>query len=216
MWRYPILALCVGYFVALAVLGVVVWRANPGPAGQAITGIGIGDPRSPEGATYLSGRRLSCLLIERDGLTGSRCTVAIAGETLEIRGWRNPPSHPNQLGGWCEARYAGRDWPCHVGSPHVHVHWFAYLDGSLGLSEAQLAALRQEYPFENLGEGAFSAATQILPFLTALVVAGGVLAGGWSGTTRARQTAIVALGAALLTLPVTFFVVLFVTGGLWD
>lgn len=216
MWRYPVLALCIGYLVALVALGLVVWRANPGPADQAITGVGIGDPRSAQGATYVSGQRLACVPIERAGVPGSRCTVAIAGEVLEIRGWRNPRSDRDQLGGQCEARYAGRDWPCHVDSRHVQVHWFAYLDGSLGLDAAQLAALRRDYPIENMDEWVFMDAMQIVPLVTALVVAGGVLAGGWSGTTRARQTAIVALGAALLTLPVTFFVVLFVTGGLWD
>ena len=216
MWRYPVLVLCLGYAVGLAALGVVVWRANPGPPDQAIQGVGLGDPRAPAGAVYLSGRRLACAPSERDGMPGSRCTAMIAGETLEIQGWRNPPSSMNRLGGQCEASYAGREWPCHVASRHVQVHWFAYLDGALGLDAAQLAAVRRDYPIENLGEDVFFNALQIVPVLTALVVAGGVLALGWSGMERARWAALIALVAALLALPVAFFGVLVITGGLWD
>ncbi len=42
MVRYLILAACLAYFALLAVLAVEVRRAAPGPAGQAIAGVGIG------------------------------------------------------------------------------------------------------------------------------------------------------------------------------
>jgi Zn-dependent membrane protease YugP len=36
----------------------------------------------------------------------SRCTAEVAGRGLELLARRNPPGHPNQLGGACEAVYA--------------------------------------------------------------------------------------------------------------
>ncbi len=191
-------------------------RAAPGPADQAITGVGIGSRWDATGVTYLSGRRLACVPVERDGVLGSRCRAPVAGETLEIGAWRNPPAHPNQLGGWCEARYAGRAWPCRVGSPHVHVHWFAFLDEPLGLSGEQLDALRREHPIENLGEEPFFVAAQLLPPLTALAVGAAVLAGFWPRVRRGSGVAVVALVGAVLAFPCTFFAVLLLTNGFWD
>ncbi|CAA9581280.1 MAG: hypothetical protein AVDCRST_MAG88-3362 [uncultured Thermomicrobiales bacterium] len=216
MLRYIILAVCIAYFALLASLAVAVRRAAPGPSDQTITGIGIGSYRGAAGIAFLSGRRLACVPDERDGLHGSRCRVMVAGETLELSSWRNPPSNPNQLGGRCEARYAGQTWPCRIGSRHVHVHWFAYLDEPLGLRPEQLDTLRREHFFENVGEEPFFAAWQVLPPLSAIVVAGGVLAGFWPWARRGPRVAMVALIGALAAFPCTFVAVLTVTSGLWD
>ena len=215
MLRYAILALCVSYLVLLAVLAVAVWRATPGPPDQAIAGIGIGSHGVGPGIAYLSGRRLTCVPDVRDGLPGSRCRVMVAGKALEIGAWRNPPGHPNQLGGRCEARYAGTLWPCRVDSRHVHVHWFAYLDFPPGLRQEQLDALRREYYFENLGEEPYLAAVLVLPPLTAIAVAGTVLATfrPWARPGPGVPAAISGAVAALLG---TFFATLFLTGGFWD
>ncbi len=214
--RYVILGVCITYFVLLAVLAVTVRRAAPGPPDQAITGIGIGSYWGASGVAYLSGRQLACVPDEHAGLPGSRCSVMVAGERLEISAWRNPPSNPNQLGGRCEARYAGRTWPCRIGSRHVHVHWFAYLDEPLGLGPEQLDALRREHLFENLGEGPFVAASLVFPPLTAIVVAGGVLAGAWPWARRGSGVAAGVVIGGLAALPCTFFAVLFLTSGFWD
>lgn len=179
MWRTVVLALCFVYFAGLVVLAVALYHASPGPSDQAITGVGIGNYVDHDDRVYLSGRRLKCALEERDGRAGSRCTVVIAGETLEIRAWRNPPSHPNQLGGVCEARYAGKARSCWVGSSHVHVPFVAHIGESLGLGREQLRELRCAYFFEKLDEGPFVTATLIVPPLTALVVATAFLAAFW-------------------------------------
>lgn len=216
MLRYVILAVWLTYFALLAVLAVAVRRAAPGPPDQAITGVGIGRYSGASGIAYLSGRRLTCVPDERAGLPGSRCRVMVAGETLEISAWRNPPSNPHQLGGWCEARYAGKTWSCRVGSRHVHVHWFAYLEEPLGLRQEHLEALRREHVFENLGEDRFVIALQILPPLTAVAVAASVLAGFWPRVRRGAGVALAALVGAGVALPCTFFAVLILTSGLWD
>ena len=104
---HGLLAVCLAYFAGLGVLAVALYRWSPGPAARATSGVRIGNNVDPGDRVYLSGRRLACTPEDRDGRMGSRCTIAIHGETLEIRARRNPPSHPNQLGGVCEARYAG-------------------------------------------------------------------------------------------------------------
>lgn len=213
--RYGIIGACVAYFILLTVLAVAIRRAAPGPPDQAITGVGIGNYRTPVGIAYLSGRRLVCVPDDSNGLFGERCSVLVNGQMLEVSAWRNPPSNPNQLGGRCEARYAGKNWPCRIGSRHVHVHWFAYLDEPLSLQAEQLDALRRDYPFENLGEEAFFAAWMLIPPLTAIIVGGGILAGFWPRAKHGLRIAAAAIGAAV-SFPCAFFAVLAVTGGLWD
>lgn len=84
MVRYIVLAVCLAYFVMLAGLAVAVWQAAPGPADQAIIGVGIGSHRDESGVAYLSGRRLACVPVERDGVLGSHYRAPVAGEPLEI------------------------------------------------------------------------------------------------------------------------------------
>lgn len=215
IWRYLALAGCLAYLVLLVGLAVAVRRAAP-TEDRAITGLGIGRYAEASGIAYLSGQRLACVPETRDGVRGSRCTVALAGQTLEIAGWRSPYTGRTPFAGSCEARYAGQEWPCRIGSRHLGVHWFAYLDEPLGLSGEQLAALRREHFFENLDEGPFFAAQQLLPPLTALVVCIGVLAAGGEALERRPLVVAGALVAALATLPGTFFAVLFATRGFWD
>lgn len=216
MVRAAIVVMCAVYFIGLGLVAIALYRASPGPDDQAIAGVTVGDSTEREDLVYLSGRRLACMPDERDGLVGSRCTIAIAGETLEIRAFRNPRSYPNQLVGVCEARYAGQERTCSFSMRHFGVPYFAYIADSLGLSDDQRAALRREYFFENLGEEVFLAAMRVVPPLTAFVVASGVLAGCWHWSQRRSLVAGAAIIAGLATLPFAFFGMLLATRGFWD
>lgn len=213
-WRYLALAGCLAYLLLLVLLAIAVRRAAPAQD-QAITGIGLGRYGDAAGIAFLSGQRLAYAPELRNGVLGSRCTVALAGQTLEIAGWRSAKAGQTPFGGTCEARYAGREWPCRIGSRHLGVHWFAYLDEPLGLSGEQLDALRREHLFENLDEGPFFTAQRLLPPLTTLVVCVAILAVGWGPTARRPRLLAGALVAALATLPGTFLTVLYATRGFW-
>jgi hypothetical protein len=169
--RWP-LAAAAAYALVLVALALALLRSSPGPATQDVQGIGIGSYGGPGGIAYLSGRDLACTPSTRPPFT-SRCTVEVAGETLELFAHRNPPGAPNQLGGACEARYAGEAWPCRIGGRHVHVQWFAYLDQPLGLTPAQLAAVRRAHPLPNVPERAILSGLLAVPALTGLAAAGG-------------------------------------------
>jgi hypothetical protein len=135
-------------------LAIFVQRATPGPPSQDILGVGIGNYYSGAGVAYLSGRRLSCVSLPAEDPFTSICTVSIAGKPLEIRARRNPPADPMQLGGACEAIYDGQQWPCRVGSRHVQVHWFAYIDDPLGWADNQRFVYRERHGarFDRSGE----------------------------------------------------------------
>lgn len=214
--RRAIVAACVGYLLVLGLLTLALRAAAPASSGQAIAGVTIGTLAARDDLVHLSGRRFACAPAQRGGLPGSRCTVTIAGETLEVRGFRNPPSHPNQLGGSCEARYAGVERPCSFTFRHLGVPFFANVAASLDLDAGQRSALRREYFFENLGERPFILATFAIPPLTALVVASGVLAGCWDRARRRSLVAGAAIIAGLATLPFAFIGAFVATRGFWD
>lgn len=154
MLRKGILATSSAYFVLLAGLALMLYRASPAPRSQDILGLGIGSYKSEGGIVYISGRRLLCTPMPESGpfTTSSSCKIQIAGKTLEIHG-RHTKSSP--LGGRCEVFYDNQQWPCSTGSRHDHVYRFAYIEPPLGLSKTQLDALRIRYFFENLPEAAY-------------------------------------------------------------
>ena len=213
--RRLVLAAAAAWTLALVLLGLALRREAPGPPGQDVLGVGFGSYDGPGGIVYLSGRQLSCAPVAAVPFT-SRCTVAIAGQTLELLARRNPAGDPNQLGGACEARYAGRVWPCQIGSRHVHVHAFAYLDQPLGLTPAQLEAVRRAHPLANLPEEPFLLGVLLVAAFSAMVAAGGATAWFVSGGHGRGK----ALAAAALAGPVafatSFVLALRATSGFWD
>lgn len=211
-----IIVLALTALAVLLALAIFVQRATPGPRSQDILGVGIGNYYSDAGVAYLSGRRFSCASLPAEDPFTSICTVSIAGKPLEIRARRNPPAHPVQLGGACEAVYDGQQWPCRVGSRHVQVHWFAYIDDPLGLDEAQLDALRRRYLVENLAEEAILRAVVAVPLPTSLLVF--LLASAWLWLRRpAGIRTLLAAAALSLAAGMAIFVLAgFLTSGLWD
>jgi hypothetical protein len=200
------------YALGLLLLAIGLHQSSPGPATQEVTGVGIGSALGDAGIAYLSGRRLRCEPTTREPFA-SRCTVTVAGATLELLAARNPPGHPNQFGGVCAASYAGRAWPCRIGSRHLHVHWFAYLDDPLGLAAAQIAAVRWAHPFENAPEQPYLLGIAALTALATVVGASIWFAGGGRGRVRATAAgAFCGLGAFVGA----FVMVVTMTSGFWD
>lgn len=211
--RLALLAFAI-YGLGLTLLAGGLYLASPGPRGQALLGVAIGRHDGPGGIAYLSGRRLSCAPAAEEPAS-SRCAVMVAGRPLELLARRNGSDAANQLGGVCSAQYAGREWPCVVGSRHVHTHWFAYLSEPLGLGPAELEALRRQHPVENLPERVFLQGLLLVPIITTLVVTAGSVLWGW-GRRRQRPT----LGRSLLLGAAAWVgalaLMLSVTGGFWD
>jgi hypothetical protein len=216
MVRKSVLLISVIYFVALALLAMLLYRASPGPVSQEILGVGIGSHDDESGVVYLSGRRLNCDLSDGTQAFTSTCTVEISGKMLEIHARRNPATDPNQLGGTCEAFYDGQRWSCSIGSRHVHVHWFAYIREPLGFSGDQLEALRRQYFFENLPEGAFLAGVVVVPFVTMLLTVLAAALWLWPRTRRRITVALLVAASGVASLSVTFVLALLLTGGFWD
>jgi len=216
MWRRLILGFALVYSVVLVVLAVLLRLASPGLSSQAILGVGIGSRDSEKGIAYLSGRRLHCTPIEGSETLASQCTVDLAGKPLTIRAQRNPPSDPNQLGGTCEADYNGKSWPCRIGSRHIHVHWFAYLEEPLGLSEEQLDALRRRYFFENRSEETLVVGIKVVTPLTALVTGASVVAGLWPRVENKLLVTLAGVLTTVTTFPVAFILTMLAARGLFD
>ncbi|MBE2201268.1 MAG: hypothetical protein IAE79_21825 [Anaerolinea sp.] len=212
MIRTIILVLSVATLIALVALGWLLYRASPGPDDQDILGITLGRSDNETGLTFLSGRRLDCAP-EADAPYTSTCTVTIAGQLLTIQAFRNGPEQPNQVGGGCQAVYAGQPWPCAITSRHVDVHWFAHISDPLGLDAVQMDALRQRYFIENLPEEPFLTGALAAPVLAALTV----LVGWWAwkrpSTWRGWGTAV---GLSVVSLIGVFALALNLTRGFWD
>lgn len=202
------------YALPLIGLSFVVYHSSPGPFYQEILGLSLGRHDQPGGQVYISGRQLDCAPTTIDDFA-ERCTLEIAGTTLELLARRNGPESLMQLGGTCRASYGGETWPCRIGSRHIHVHWFAYLSDPLGLSVAELEALRRQYPLENSGEQPFLLSILIVPLSSAVIIAGVMILWFWSHRRRFQLIAASALAAAMTW----FFMVILtlsVTNGFWD
>jgi hypothetical protein len=216
MARKAMVLLVGGYLAVLGVLAISLHNASPGPASQEILGIGIGRHDQSGGIVYLSGRYLQCVR-PKDQIAGtSTCRVGLAGRSLEIRAQRNPATHPNQLGGSCEAFYAGKAWPCRIDSRHVHVAWFAYLDEPLGLDNDQIAALRQHFYLENLPEPVFFAGIRLAAIITAFLSLLFVGVWLWRRVSSRFLCALTATGCAVIAGWGVFFMGMFLTNGFWD
>ncbi|MBN2005967.1 MAG: hypothetical protein JXA21_21595 [Anaerolineae bacterium] len=203
------------YFVTLALLALFLYQASPGPRSQEIYGVRIGYPESYRGGfVHLSGRRLRCSDLADGEPYAAVCKVDIAGKTLEIRARRNPP--PDSLDGVCEAFYDNQLWPCQIGSRHIHVGRFAFIEGSLGLDKAQLDVLRRTYFFENLPEAPFVRAIFILPVVTAALMMAVVCTWLWHGVRRKLVLIPAALVIGLASWVGSFFLTVFATNGFWD
>ncbi len=202
------------YFVALALLAIFLHQASPGPRSQEIVGVSIGQNDSNDGAVYFSGRRLRCSELADDPTFATVCNIEIAGKALEIRARRNP--FPDTLDGICEASYDGQQWPCEMGSRHIHVRWFAFIEDPLGLDKAQLDALRREYFFENLPEEPFIRAIFTLPVVTAVAMMLTVGAWLWPGARHKLVVVPTLAVVGVISVVGTFFFTVFATNGFWD
>ena len=213
--RKSILLVSAICFLALILLVILIYRASPGPNSQEVLGVGIGSYDNVSGIAYLSGRRLNC---DRTGGTQAftSCTVEISGKTLEIHARRNLATDSDQLGGTCEAFYDGQQWPCSIGSRHVHVHWFAYIREPLGLTGDQLEALRREYFVENLPEEAFMTGIVVVPIAAMLATILVTAAWLWPRARRKIPTALLVAASGIASLAGTFVLVILLTRDFWD
>ncbi len=214
--RKLILSACAVYVVAVGVIAITLHSAKPGPSGQAIQGVGIGNYSAPNSIAYLSGQRLACARLPAGDAFAERCTVSIADKVLEIRAQRNGPESMNQLGGTCAAFYNEREWPCEMGMRHANVAWFAYISPQLGLSSQDMDVLRQHYWIENLPEQPFINLSLVIAGITTALglVAVPVLIA--PRVQRRSLTALITVYANLMLLPATFILSLWLTAGLWD
>lgn len=216
MTRIAVVVFSAFVLAATAMTAIAVFLASPGPGSQEILGVGIGDPCGDKGFVFLSGRRLHCASLAEEDTFASACTISIAGKPLTIRARRNPPTDPMQFGGECAATYGGEQWPCRIGSRHVQVHWFAYIDDPLGLDQTQLDALRRRYLVENLPEEAFVRGIVAVPLVVSVVIL--LLAGVWLSRRRSVGARIW-LAAVLVSIfagVVVFIISVFLTNGFWD
>ncbi len=202
------------YFTGLAIAGLLVYRASPGPESQEILGVGIGDWRGENGIALFSGRRLACDKSAASPPFTTMCEIEIAGKPLQIHAARNSTSI-SPLDNSCTAFYDGKTWPCRIGSRHVHVHWFAYIEDPLGLSSSEMNVLRRHYFFENLGEDPFLYGGVITAVINTILLTANYLLWFW-GKMKRR----VLLLTAVVMLPIIFYgsliITVLLTNGFWD
>ncbi len=214
--RQLLLLAAIGYFIGVAILTVMLHRASPGPESQTITGVGIGDWRGEQGIALLSGRRLNCNQVDNIAPFTTLCGVEIAGKLLEIQARRNEPPNLNQLGGECAAFYDGQRWSCKIGSRHVHVHWFAFIEPPLGLSSVQMDDLRQTYFFENLSEEPFLIGSVVTAVLATLLILANFFVWVWPKAERKAVVWATAVPIGFITFLGSLFWAVMQTGSFWD
>lgn len=202
------------YFTGLAIVGLLIYRASPGPESQEILGVGIGDWRGENGIALFSGRRLVCDNTAASPPFTTMCQIEIAGKPLQIKAVRSNTSI-SPLDNSCTAFYDGKTWSCRIGSRHVHVHWFAYIEEPLGLSNSEMNALRRQYFFENLGEDPFLYGGIITAVINAILITANYLLWFWG-----RMKRWVLLLAVVVMLPIIFYgsliITVLLTNGFWD
>ncbi len=218
--KYPLVhklhLFTIGYFLLLAILAVLVYQASPSPVSEEIRGLGIGNWREDYGMAYMSGQRLDCQPLTNNATFATHCEVKIDGKTLAVEAVRNDASSNMQLGGQCEATYDGETWPCEIGSRHVHVHWFAFIDPPLGLDAAQMNNLRRTYFIENLSESAIIGGVFFVAIFTTLLVLTNVLV--WLEPKVETKMFLVVWGllVAFTTFFGSFASTMWLTNGFWD
>ena len=222
--HHKVLILLTAYLTALLLLAVLVWRASPAPASQVIRGVSISTARQLNDSGEhiystnrldIGGRRLRCTVIDQTPPATSDCTIRLAGKTLTVRARRNPPENMNQLGGTCEAFYAEETWPCQIGSPHVHVHWFAYVNRPFELTPNQLTWLRLQFFVENLPETVILVSVLVAGLPLALLAMIFLCLWRWSAGNRIALV-LVSLPAGFVVWCLSTVIALLLTNGFWD
>ncbi len=217
MIRKLILGFTAVYFITLGILVLLLYQASPGPEGQEILGVGIGQWGTEESIIFISGRRLECGAMAVGDPFAASCTAQIAGKPLQIKAIRNAPSSLFPFGGRCQALYDGQMWPCDYGSPHVQVHWFAYVQSDMGLGKAQMDQLQRRYFIENLPEETFLWGMVVTAVLTALISVTALTA--WLWPEAKKQKIRWAIGMGLISILLFFGVLILgvqITGNFWD
>ena len=206
----------IGYFILLAVLAFLIYQASPSPVTEEIRGLSIGKWQEEPGRAYLSGRRLECVPTSDNPPYETRCEVEIAGKMLTVDAYRNDPESNLIFDGGCEAFYDGESWPCKIGSRHTHVHWFAFVDASMGLNDAQMDDLRRTYFFENLSETPFISGILITAIVTTILILVNFLV--WVEPKVKIKWFLVFWGlvVSVITFYSTVMVAIVVTNGFWD
>jgi len=156
--------------VLIIVLAIVLNHSAPGPAEQEILGVSIGHWDFDNERAYISGKRLTCQpVVDTDETFSSVCTLEIQDKTLTIWASRNGPNSNMMFGGQCKASYGDERLTCDIGSRHVHIHWFAFVEQPAALDEADMAQLRQHFFWENLSETFFVTLIQGIALITAVL-----------------------------------------------
>lgn len=156
--------------VLIFVLWLVLNYSAPGPVEQEILGVSIGHWEFGNERAYISGKRLTCQPVDdADIAFNSVCTLEVQGETLTIWASRNSPESNMMFGGRCVASYGDEQLTCDIGSRHVHIPWFAFVEQPAALDGADMAQIRQHYVLENLPETFFVMVIRGIGMITAVL-----------------------------------------------
>ncbi|MCP5097651.1 MAG: hypothetical protein GY943_19050 [Chloroflexi bacterium] len=211
-------AIVTGIFILIvAIISIMLHQSSPGPDGQEILGVSIGAYEGESGIAHISGRALDCQPTDADNEFNSACQIEIHGKQLTIFASRNGTDHSMQLGGTCTAVYDSSPLNCHIGSRHVHMHWFAFINQPENFSATDMDILRMQYFFENLSEIFYVR----FVFIVATMIAILVMWNGWVWIRPYLQKKKVFAVAAILPIGfVSFYISLMtlavVTSGFWD
>lgn len=201
------------YFLLLAALFLLLFRASPPPASYPVSGVGIQD-----GAGYLHfyGRRLDCQFNKKQPYPAD-CTIELAGNLLEIQVSRMSLGTNQPYSLTCTAVFNGEPLPCHNDLRHsgrippTHI----FLDEPLDLSATEIKQLRQRFWLENLPEYPYRQGRWIISLFSMVVAIVGfheLFARQWPARTKNISLALIGIFAYQIT-----FVVLFIlTAPLWD
>lgn len=206
------------FAVFMGVLAVLLNRSAPAPADQEILGISIGHWNSNGEQAYISGRRLTCQpASEAEAPYQEVCTLDVQGETLTVWASRNDRNSNMIFGGRCEATYGDEQLKCDIGSRHVHVHWFAFLDKPTALDSADLAQLQWQYLFENLPETFFVSLIWGIGGITAVLAVANLFTLLWHRIENRVFLSIVGgVPVAIVFFYAGMFGTIWLTGPFWD
>ena len=208
--------LTITYIVGMMILTLFIHRASPAPVdAQELRGVGLGHWYDETGITFFSGRHLDCKPVDNIPPFTTQCQIDIAGKTLEIYAMRTDPENSLSLGA-CEAFYDDQQWPCKIGARHVQIHGFAYIEPALGLSNAEMDGLRQQYFFETLSEMPFIYGGLLAGAMATLLIIANFVTWFWTRVERKWILLITAVCAAPILFYATLFIMIWITGDFWD